>query len=57
MPEGGLVQAFRKFSARLDGVPALEKAWRKLLMGTLPRLPGVEQAPVIRHRRNRWIME
>jgi hypothetical protein len=57
IPNAGLVKAIRKFGAPLDAVPALEKAWRKLLMGTLPRLPGVEQAPVIRYRKSRWVME
>ena len=57
MPNAGLVKAIRKLGARLDAVPALEKAWGKLLMGTLPRVPGTQQAPVIRYRRNHWVKE
>lgn len=57
MPGAGSLKAFRKLSARIAGVPALEKPWQKFVMGALPRLPGVEHAPVIRYREQRWVME
>jgi glycosyltransferase involved in cell wall biosynthesis len=57
MPNAGALKAFRRLSASLSRVPGLEKPWRKLLMGTVSRLPGVERAPVIRYKKNRWVME
>ena len=57
MPNAGLLKAFRRLSATVTRVPGLEKQWRKLLAGTLPRLPGGDRAPVIRYRRDRWVME
>jgi glycosyltransferase involved in cell wall biosynthesis len=57
LPNAGALRAFRDISAQLARVPALEKPWGKLLMGVLPRLPGMNLAPVIRHRKNRWVMD
>jgi glycosyltransferase involved in cell wall biosynthesis len=57
LPKAGLLKAFRRFSASVARVPGLEKPWRKLLMGTLPRLPGVQSPPAIRRRNNRWAMD
>jgi hypothetical protein len=57
MPNAGALRTFHKVSARIGKVPGLAKPWRKLIMGTLPRLPGVDAAPVIRYRKDRWVME
>jgi glycosyltransferase involved in cell wall biosynthesis len=57
MLNAGGLKAFRGLSAKIVSVPALGKPWRKLLMGVLPRLPGMAVAPVIRHRKDRWVME
>jgi glycosyltransferase involved in cell wall biosynthesis len=57
MPNAGALKAFRRLSAQIASVPALERPWRKLLMGVLPRLPGIERPPVILHRKRRWVME
>src|SRR5262249_38503043 len=35
---------FRAFSERVMSIPALAKPWRKLVLATLPKLPGKEQA-------------
>lgn len=35
----------------------LEKSWRKIVLATLPKLPGSGSAPIIRYRKDRWVME
>ncbi len=57
LPNAAGLRRFRVLSARVLRVPALEKPWRKLLLGALPRLPGTDRAPVIRQRNGVWIME
>jgi glycosyltransferase involved in cell wall biosynthesis len=49
-----------KLFRRLSSVAmqsALEKSWRKLVLATLPKLPGSGAAPTIRYRKDRWVME
>lgn len=57
LPNASALRNFRRLSSRVMSVPALEKPWRKLVLGTLPKLPGIERAPVIRYRNNDWVME
>ena len=57
IPNAGALRAFREISAQFARVPTFEKPWRKLMMGVLPRLPGMNLAPVIHYRKNRWVME
>ena len=57
MQNAAALKAFRGISARVARVPGLEKPWGKLLLGVLPRLPGMNVAPVIRYRKNRWVMK
>jgi len=35
----------------------LEKSWRKMVLATLPKLPWSGRAPIIRYRKDRWVME
>jgi glycosyltransferase involved in cell wall biosynthesis len=56
-PQSGRLKFFRALSARVMSIPGLEKPWRKLVLGNLMRLPGVERTPIIRHRKGGWIME
>jgi glycosyltransferase involved in cell wall biosynthesis len=35
----------------------LEKSWRKRVLATLPKLRGSGSAPIIRYRKDRWVME
>jgi glycosyltransferase involved in cell wall biosynthesis len=51
------VKLFRALSARMMKIQGLEKPWRKLVLGNLMRLPGVERTPIIRHRKTGWVME
>jgi glycosyltransferase involved in cell wall biosynthesis len=55
-PAEGL-KLFRALSARMMKIPSLEKPWRKLILGNLMRLPGVERTPIIRHRKSGWVMK
>ena len=57
LPNASGLMRFRAFSARVLRVPALEKPWRKLLLGSLAKLPGVDRTPIIRHRNGIWVME
>ena len=57
MPQAPLLRSFRALSSRVVSIPGLEKPWRKLVLGTLPKLPGIQRAPVIRYRKNSWVME
>jgi hypothetical protein len=57
MPQAGALKNFRALSSRVMSIPSLEKPWRKLVLGTLPKLPGMERAPVIRYRKNSWVIE
>jgi glycosyltransferase involved in cell wall biosynthesis len=51
------LKRFRSLSSRVLSIPRLEKPWRKLVLGTLTKLPGSERTPVIRHRKTGWVME
>jgi glycosyltransferase involved in cell wall biosynthesis len=57
LPHAGALKSFRRLSSRVMNIDGLEKPWRKLVLGTLAKLPGKEQAPVIRYRKNGWVME
>lgn len=57
MPNSRALRTFHRVNARVAKVPGLAKPWRKLVSGTLPRLPGVDAPPVIRYRKNGWVME
>ena len=57
MPGAMVLKSFRRLSAHIASVPALEEGWRKFLMGALLRLPGVERAPIIRYQKDRWVMK
>jgi glycosyl transferase family 2 len=57
MPQAPLLRSFRALSSRVMSIPGLEKPWRKLVLGNLPKLPGIQRAPVIRYRKNNWVME
>ena len=57
LPNAARLKRFRALSARVLRVPGLEKPWRKLLLGSLPKLPGVDRTPIIRDRKGTWVME
>src|SRR5919198_2301795 len=46
MPNGAGLLAFRGISSRIMRIPGLEKFWRKNVLGTLPKLPGIDHAPI-----------
>jgi glycosyltransferase involved in cell wall biosynthesis len=56
LPDASLLRGFRSLSARVQRIPALAKAWRKLAIGTLTKWPGADLPPVIRYREGRWTM-
>ena len=53
----GALKLFRALSSRALRTPGLAKPWTKLVIGTLMKLPGGGRAPVIRYRRNQWVMQ
>lgn len=57
LPKAESLRRFRALSARVMKIPSLEKPWRKLVLNIMPKLPGVERAPIIRYRRTGWTME
>ena len=57
MPNGAGLLAFRGISSRIMRIPGLEKFWRKNVLGTLPKLPGIDHAPIIRFRKGKWVMK
>jgi glycosyltransferase involved in cell wall biosynthesis len=57
MKDVDAIRAFRALGKRMWRTPALEKLWTKLVIGALRRWPGAGAAPVIRYRRDRWVME
>jgi hypothetical protein len=57
MPQAAGLKSFRALSSRAMSIPSLEKPWRKLVLGILPKLPGIDRAPVIRYRKNDWMMK
>jgi hypothetical protein len=57
LPNAQGLKRFRALSARMMSIPSLEKTWRKLVLGTLPKLPNAERTPIIRHRKGGWVME
>jgi len=57
LPDAEGLKRFRALSARVMRVAPLEKPWRKLVLGTLPKLPGRERAGIIRHRKGGWVLE
>lgn len=57
LPNASGLKRFRAFSAQVLRVPALEKPWRKVLLGSLAKLPGADRTPIIRHRNGIWAME
>jgi len=50
------LKLFRRLSSAAMQA-GLEKSWRKMVLATLPRLPGSGVAPIIRYRKDRWVME
>jgi glycosyltransferase involved in cell wall biosynthesis len=50
------LKLFRRLSSAAMQA-GLEKSWRKMVLATLPRLPGSGAAPIIRYRKDRWVME
>jgi glycosyltransferase involved in cell wall biosynthesis len=57
LPASARLKAFRRISSRILSVPGLEKPWRKLLMAALPKLLRGSDTPIIRYRKDRWVME
>ena len=51
------LKLFRALSTRVLGMPGLAKPWSKVVIGALKKWPGGGRAPVIRYRRNQWVME
>ena len=56
MEDADGIKRFRAVSARVQSIPGLEKPWRKLVLGTLPKLSS-ERTPVVRYRKHAWVME
>ena len=57
MKDVDAIRAFRALGKRMSQTPALEKLWTKLVIGALRKWPGAGAAPVIRYRRDHWVME
>jgi hypothetical protein len=57
MPNSEGLKLFRAMGSRVTNIPSLGKLWRKLVLGNLMRLPGVERTPIIRHHKTGWVME
>jgi glycosyltransferase involved in cell wall biosynthesis len=53
----GSLKLFRALSYRVLQTPGLAKPWRKALIGALGKWPGTGRAPVIRYRKNQWVMD
>ncbi len=53
---GGL-KLFRALSGRMLRTPGLAKPWSKVVIGALKKWPGGGRAPVIRYRKNQWVMD
>jgi glycosyltransferase involved in cell wall biosynthesis len=51
------VKLLRAVNQRALQTPRLAKPWTKLVIGALRSFPGADLPPVIRYRRDRWIME
>ena len=50
------LKLFRRLSSTAMQV-GLEKSWRKMVLATLPKLPGSGAVPTIRYRKDRWVLE
>jgi glycosyltransferase involved in cell wall biosynthesis len=50
------LKLFRRLSSAAMKT-GLEQSWRKMVLATLPKLPGSGAAPTIRYRKDRWVME
>ena len=57
MPNATALRTFRTLSSRIMEFPGLENFWRKNVLGTLPRLPGSDRAPIICFRKGKWVMK
>jgi glycosyltransferase involved in cell wall biosynthesis len=57
MPSVGALKLFRTLSTLALKNPVLAKPWTKLVIGALVKWPGSGRAPVIRHRKDGWVME
>jgi glycosyltransferase involved in cell wall biosynthesis len=56
LPWGWLIRAFRSTSRAMLRVPVLKFLWRNTVMSAMLRLPGPDWPPVIRYKRQRWIL-
>jgi glycosyltransferase involved in cell wall biosynthesis len=56
LPSGWLIRVFRGASRTLLRIPVLKFLWRNTVMSAMLRLPGPDWAPVIRHKKQRWIL-
>ena len=50
------LRSFRRLGSILQKL-GFEKPWRKVVLGTLPKLPGSGRGPLIRYRKNAWGLE
>jgi len=50
------VKSFRRLGSIIEKL-GLEKPWRKVALATLPKLPGSSRGPVIRYRKNAWMLD
>jgi len=50
------LKLFRRLSSAAMKT-GLEQSWRKMVLATLPKLPGSGAAPTIRYKKDRWVME
>jgi glycosyltransferase involved in cell wall biosynthesis len=56
LPGATMLKSFRKVSGRIQQSGTLAKPWRKLVLGSLMKWPGKDLPPVIRYRKERWVM-
>jgi glycosyltransferase involved in cell wall biosynthesis len=54
LPRARALKTFRALSTRVQGVPILEKPWRKLVLGALTKWPAADRPPLIRSRGGKW---
>jgi glycosyltransferase involved in cell wall biosynthesis len=57
LPGTTMLSWFRSVGRSVQGFPALEKPWRKLILGTLMKWPGSDLSPIIRYRKGNWQMD
>lgn len=54
---GWTIRVFRSINRAMLRIPVLNPLWRNTVMSAMSRFPGPDWAPVIRYKRQRWILQ